>query len=803
MKVVTIATRNNLPHVRVLAQSFHLTHPHDEFVAILTDALPTDDARGEEFEVTDPSVLGLADDDFARMAFMYDAHELVAALKPFALSWVLAQGHEVAVYLDATTVVYASLHQAADAARRHGIAVTPQRLSPVPRDGLRPTEAEIQGRGLLNLGFVAVTENGRPWLAFWQARLLTDSAVNLNGQLYLDQRWADWIPTLFDHSVIEDPGLNVGYWNLDERALVFTPDGYRCQGQPLRLLHLEGYDATKPWCLSGDVADLPRVVVSEHPALVSLLASHDARLEAAASDDDVPYRFASFGDGAPITPQIRRLYRRDLIAATSAQANLPRPEPPVPDVHDGFANIAAWLCEPSPVMPRLTRLAHTIWDSRVDLQGTFPHPQTASRDAYASWLSTYGVDEGYVDADWAVAIRPVDVAARTLVLEAGCHVFGYFSSVLGVGVTGRHAVKALEQAGVPVDIHASNQTQSPKTIRFDETRSTVRYPINVVAMNADMFPLWVDQWGAEYAPDAHTVGLWAWEMEDLPARMHGAFSHVDEIWALSEFNAATFRKATDLPVHVFPVPATATERQAWPGVPGVDQERGYFLFVFDYLSEVERKNPQGLITAYLRAFPAGDGPALVIKSLNGDQRRTEREMVRRAAAASTRIHLLETYLPAPHLDALVQHAVAFVSLHRSEGFGLGLLEAMAQGTPAIATGYSGNLTFMNDDNSILLPYRLTPALASAGYYAGLGEWADPDLDAAAEALLRLADDRAFAIDLGRQAQRDVLARFSTERAAGFARGRVDAIMAQLKQPEPSPPSQRQRIARRLRRLVGR
>lgn len=777
MKVVTIAARNYLPYARVLARSFKRTNPDDDFAALLIDLLPTDEPPAEDFEVVGPWVLDLADDDLARMTFFYDVTELATALKPWALQWILDDGHDVATYIDPDIAVYDSLQVVADAALAHGIAVTPHRLTPIPRDGLRPDEADIMCSGIQNLGFIAVSDAARPWLAFWQERLLTDAVVDLKNQLFTDQRWTDWIPALYDFQKLAEPGLNVAYWNLDERGLEQTPDGYRCQGQPLRFYHFSGYRPSKPWCLSKYISDAPRVVISEHPALIPLLADYDAQLRAEGlyDPDKEPYRYGTFADGAAISPGMRRLYRRELLEARKPRGHHKAPEPPVPDYRNGFRNLREWLSEPSPRMPRLSRLSYSIWSSRADLQGVFPEPQTVNREGYGAWLRQYGVTEGYVDDDWLPVLQPLEVQERPLVDEPGCNVFGYFSSVLGVGATGRSVVEAVRESGLPLTVHTSDRTQSLRAIEFDPVAGDVRYPINVVMMNADAFPFWVQDWGPEFAPGAYTIGLWFWELEDFPASMHHAFAHVNEIWTGSEFNARAFRRATDLPVHVFPLPAKPIPDRPWPSWDALDRDRGYFVFVFDYLSEVERKNPVGLIDAYLRAFPNGDGPALVIKSINGEQRRTEREQVRKAADASPHIHLIEEYLPTDELQALTQHALAFVSLHRSEGLGLGPMEAMIQATPVIATRYSGNLDFMNDHNSLLVPATLIPVTESGGYYNGLGHWADPDLDAAAAAMRRVADDRSWAADLGRRAQQDILTRFTMERAAEFLQTRVADI----------------------------
>lgn len=781
MKVVTICARNYLPYARVLARSFRQTNPQDEFVTLLIDLLADDEVPTEDFEVVGPSVLELDDDDFARMTFMYDVTELATALKPWALQWVLDGGHDVAVYIDPDIAVFDSLQLIAEPALKSGIALTPHRLTAIPRDGLRPDESDIMCSGIQNLGFIAVSDKGRPWLEFWKARLLTDSVVDLPNQLFTDQRWTDWIPALFDYVKLADPGLNVAYWNLDERGLERSGDNYTCNGHPLRFFHFSGYRPSQPWCLSKYISDAPRVVVSEHPALIPMLTAYDEQLRAEGlyDPDQEAYRFGTFADGAVLSRGIRRLYRKEFLDARRPRRTSVVEEPPLPDYREGFSNLRSWLAEPSNRMPALSRLAYSIWASRVDLQGVFPEPQTASREAYGAWLAEFGVSEGYLTADWATALQPIDVTPLPLALEPGCNVFGYLSSILGVGSTGRSIVEAAKRSGLPLSIHSSDRTHSPRLVEFEPVETSVRYPVNIVVMNADAFPFWVQDWGPQYAPDAYTIGYWAWELETLPGHMLQAYSHVNEIWTGSEFNAEVFSREGSVPVRVFPMPVEPVPVRPAPTLDIVDPERGYFLFVFDYLSEVERKNPAGLIEAFLRAFPQDDGPDLIIKSINGEQRRTDRERIRMQAARSPRVHLLEDYLPTEELQSLTQHALAFVSLHRSEGLGLSLMEAMAQGTPVVATGYSGNVDFMTSENSILIPFEMTPVTAAGGYYSGTGEWAEPDLTSAAQAMRRLFEDRGVRTELGRRAQEDILARYSMDQAADFVHQRLSEIVAEM------------------------
>lgn len=776
MRVVTIASRRALPSVRVLARSLLASNPSALFAAVLVDLLPGVDRLNEDFEVVDPSELALAEDDFARMTFMYDEDELAASLRPWALEWALRKGdEEVVIQLAPETVVLAGLREVEEAALRRGLGLCPRRLTSPPQDGLRPDDEDLVLHGWLDPGLLAVTEAASPWLQAWQAHLVGSSGGPLAQRASIESGWLDSSAALLDFARLADPGLNVSFWNIDERTLEGSDQGLTCEGQPLRTFQFADYDPSMPWCLSAQVKDRPRVVLSDHPSLITLLDERARDLSAASrpKSDVTSYRYNTFGDGVPISRGIRMMYRREVLKHREADAVAP--EPPVPDHRGGFSGMRAWLGEPSPRMPRLTRLSYDVWASRGDLQEAFPRPQTDSGFPYQKWLTTHGVEEGYLAPDWLGVAQPLATAPTPVAKEAGCNVFGYFSSVLGVGTTGRALLTAAMDAGLPVTVRGSTDTESPKIAAVEDSSSALRYPINLVAINADLFPLWSEKWGPEFTEGAYTVGLWAWELEELPLRMQASVDHVDEIWALSEFNASAFTPLGK-PVHVFPVPSPSGIRRAFPHLSGLTPEKGYFLCVFDYLSEVERKNPLGLISAYRAAFPANDGPKLVIKSINGSRRRTARERVRLAAARTPGILLIEDYLPAEALESLLQHALAFVSLHRSEGFGMGLLEAMAQGTPTIATAYSGNLDFMSERNSLLVPYTLAPVTSEGGYYAGLGQWAEPDLAVAAAHLRMLAQDRALAAALGERAQRAVSTMRTAEHAAAFVRGRVDEIM---------------------------
>jgi glycosyltransferase involved in cell wall biosynthesis len=199
-----------------------------------------------------------------------------------------------------------------------------------------------------------------------------------------------------------------------------------------------------------------------------------------------------------------------------------------------------------------------------------------------------------------------------------------------------------------------------------------------------------------------------------------------------------------------------------------------FLFVFDLCSLIERKNPLGLIEAFRRAFRPGDGRWLVIKCAHGDADPAGLAAMH-AAAVGADVRIVDRVLDRAGVHALMARADAYVSLHRSEGFGLTIAEAMALGKPVIATGYGGNTDFAGPTNSFVVPHVLVPLERDHGPYRAGQRWAAPDLDAAAEAMRRVAADPAAARAVGARAARDVAATLAPEVVGALVERRLRAV----------------------------
>ena len=191
-----------------------------------------------------------------------------------------------------------------------------------------------------------------------------------------------------------------------------------------------------------------------------------------------------------------------------------------------------------------------------------------------------------------------------------------------------------------------------------------------------------------------------------------------------------------------------------------------------------RKNPLDLVDAYQRAFGPDDGAALVLKSINGATRTVELDRVRQAVAGRPDILVQDGYLDAHRIQALIELSDCFVSLHRCEGFGLNLAAAMAVGKPVIATGYSGNLAFMDATSAFLVPFELVPVGPGHAPYPADARWAQPDLDAAASLLRLVFDQPVERQSSAEQGRRTVVDRLAPTRVGAEVADRLlEAMMS--------------------------
>jgi glycosyltransferase involved in cell wall biosynthesis len=351
--------------------------------------------------------------------------------------------------------------------------------------------------------------------------------------------------------------------------------------------------------------------------------------------------------------------------------------------------------------------------------------------------------------------------------------------VLGLGSAARGYARALTAAGVGVCTLKTDLPSTGPAGRYGRERYHDRFPdgeidAELICINAEELPWFMTRFG-DRLTNTPRIGVWAWETDRIPARWKRSYQMLDEIWVNSRFMAENIGAASPIPVLALP-PAVTAPSDRPPlrlGVP----DGFLYLFMFDYYSTVQRKNPVGLIEAFSRAFADGEGPRLLIKTFNAPQRPIDEEQLLWAIGDRSDIHLVDASLTAEERDAVLAACDCYVSLHRSEGFGLTLAEAMAAGKPVIGTRYSGNLDFMNERNSFLVDYTLTRVGPDGQIYPADGTWAEPDLDHAAALLRRVYDDPDGAARIAHQAREDIARELSEQAAGQRMRRRLQELIA--------------------------
>jgi glycosyltransferase involved in cell wall biosynthesis len=355
--------------------------------------------------------------------------------------------------------------------------------------------------------------------------------------------------------------------------------------------------------------------------------------------------------------------------------------------------------------------------------------------------------------------------------EAGVNVAGYFTSEKGVGEAGRATVRALRAAGMPVELNdvvdSGSENRDSPGWSFSELNP---YPVNLVHVNADQFPHVAATRSEAYFAGRINIGFWFWELSAFPEEWWPGCSRLDEVWVATAFAQEAVARVVPVPVVRMPValePAPAARPARERARFGLPEDAFVFLFAFDFHSFLERKNPLGLIEAFRLAFGDDDRVRLVLKSAHSIDAASGNPvtLVHEAAARAKNVTIIDAVLAREEMNALMTTADCYVSLHRSEGFGLPIAEAMRAGTPVIVTGYSGNMDFTTPANSFLVGYRLIELDRDHGPYRKGNLWADPDLEHAAELMRHVVERPEAAREVGRRG-REHIERFHDPRRVG-------------------------------------
>ncbi len=312
----------------------------------------------------------------------------------------------------------------------------------------------------------------------------------------------------------------------------------------------------------------------------------------------------------------------------------------------------------------------------------------------------------------------------------------------------------------------------------------------ILCVNAPQLPAALLRLPRTGLRDRLIIGFWNWELPVLPASWRVATDFVHEIWVPSAFTAAAVAamlpgtnaptlRIVPYPLAVVPPRPAAIGRQAF----GLPADAVIVLTSLNLASSFVRKNPLAAIAAFRAAFGDRSDLMLLLKIGKTEHYADDLAAIRSATGGMANIRIDTRTLASAERHALTACADIVLSLHRSEGFGLVPAEAMLLGKPVVATGWSGNLAFMDAASAALVNYRLVPAFDPRGVYDEPGaRWAEPDVADAAARLVQLADDLPGRVALGARGRAAAQARLGTEKLAEAVRA-IGLLPAQNHEPK--------------------
>ncbi|GAA2348942.1 FkbM family methyltransferase [Saccharopolyspora halophila] len=618
----TLACRDQLPAARVLRDSFREHHPSAGFVLLLVDEV---DAARDEPDALSVGDIGVDPQEFARLAAGCTARQLREVLRPRLLGHLLKTGATVLHFEPWVQVFDRFDDLLAGLTAERPVALVPRVLQPLSVDGLRPSSADLAESGTFDPSAFAVRPGAEQLLSTWTEQLRADPTIATP--------MLEGVSALVDHQVIRDPGVGLSVWNAAQRDFAAGEDGHIVDGARLRSVHFDGFQPQRPWLLSAEYTDRPRILLSEHPDLAGLCASYRSALVGAGYSLEQPHSYDALPGGEIVPTSLRAEYLNAWLSGGDA--------PPSPFEPGGEAGFREWAFSPADERQRVagaSRWTAAIWADDEILRRDYPDPFGADAEAFHEWCADVGVASGRVPAE---AVHRRTTERTSLVDQLGV-------AILGTGPLAELMRAAVGASGLP-------------------SADTAYYPV-VLRCEPDLpVP------AGRYVIDVHAGGAQS--------------TDAAETWVLSERSRAAVRRA-GIKTRVVALPAPDREPvglAARKGARARFELSDEFVIAARVDHGAERAaNALGVVSAFRTAFAEREDVRLVLGVDGAHEHPEAAERLRLATASDSRIQLVETDVD---LGKLLAAADCFTSLHRADAGDdhvLRLLEVAAHGVPVVA-----------------------------------------------------------------------------------------------------------------------
>ncbi len=752
----TVVEAQPTPGSLALESSVKNHHPEARFfiVTLAELAIATQGIGGI---VSASEIMGSAQFEFASLlcsSEQFEVFTVVRSLKYFSRS------ADVVVYVSESGYFFDGFETLLDLEKSADVLLLPRWSSLEEMDHClaERTGWEFDESQLVYPGFIALSSRSDKVLDWLVNSTVLPRMLRAKGDAgYILSRVLSGL-VCFDRTlVVNSPSVGLGYWNLKGRNLMVAEDSFRVESSRLILCYFEGFDYRRPYLATIHHSPYPNVRLSERPEAVRLYQAY-ADVIQRKENDASQYRF-ELGHlvDIPIPLFILSYLRKAVIGSPNVLVQLPFDKIAISS-EEGKQTLAEWLMAPNGDTHKssgITNLHLAAYDARTDVSNAYPDILQNDNLSFREWFKSFGITELKVDTFLPATTlkRFLDDDLKLLHDRQNgdsydLTVVGYLSRALGIGEDARRILNAAKNS-IRGSVVGFDYERSASEVQYPGYRSvsnfgTSRANISIVCVNADNLEQFAYEFPTVFARSNFKVGRWAWELDEMPSWMSERQYLLDELWVYSGFIANALRKSVSIPVHVVPPVLFNGEDQ----VDLESQQTVTFLYIFDYLSGFERKNPLGLVRAFRQAFPVEGSARLILKSVNSSARFAESEKLRFAIKDRSDIELVDRYLDVQEMSELYSRASCYVSLHRSEGVGLTMAEAMARGIPVIATGYGGNLEFMDASVALINSYDFVKVGEDNVPYPADSDWAEPNVNHAATSMQMIASDLNLRVEMG-------------------------------------------------------
>jgi len=747
----TIGFSNYLNRAKVLFQSLQDEHPESpRFFLALDEPELARETLGKLTTVVAIQEIGFTSQEVFSRKTYYTPTELATSVKARLLLSLLRKFSRV-TYLDPDIEVFQKLEVEEDLFERE-ILLTPHLVRPIPEDGRELKLGEVQRVGIFNLGFISATRGSEDALQWWDHELQFNGDSR-PGESFTDQKAAEQLVAMSNTGIVRYDGWNVAYWNLHERNLSDIND--------LVFFHFSGFNPAVPNMLTKYYAREGRHRYSQPKWLQGLLSAYSTKCGSTpeSSISRSKHNHTYFLD----SPWLRQIIRESHLDESGYS------RPP-----GDKSNFSKWLSNPGTGLggsPTIPPVEMAFYRSRPDLQHVLPGVSEGRPGVSRQVLDWMKHDTGAkkfaqsVFDDLGLPTRdPAEAGEiyssyewnRSHEPKFGVNHVAYFGEKLGLAEASELLAGLIDDSGFPQEKYPiPNAIQRSSKLRFSP--KTLGQPLKhlhtILGVNHDQVrDLW-DLVGA-HSTEGKRIGYWWWEVNAVTDEHKRAARNFNQIWVGSEFVRSLLQGRLRPPVKLVRLPLN-------PALDKTHLKHSFrrssgpitFFHNSSLVSDPERKNPRGVALAYMEAFAQEDGAQLRLHLTGGAETpwtRSALEKILKLTSGRDDILVSTNSMDATDLYREIGSAHCFVSLHRSEGLGLNIRDAIQLGVPVIATEYGGNTDFMKSDTSHLVAYEPVQVRGSH-YYPETAIWAEPNLASAAHFMRAIADNPTEALDKAEKA----------------------------------------------------